>query len=332
MKHQLCQWLRCPDCKGAFSVQKTLEERGEIKEGSLFCGQGHSFPIRTFIPRFVVTDGYAESFGFEWRRHSKTQLDSANGNNMSERAFQSRVRFPLSQLRDQVVLDAGCGMGRYAEVAAKYGATVIGVDRSEAVDIAFKNIGSLKNVNVVQADLFHLPFQEEIFDFIYSYGVLHHTPDAQKAFEQLPPFLKEGGSLSIFVYSNYNKVLVVSSNFWRKLTTRLPRPLLYGVCTLSVPLYYLYRLPVIGNLFKAIWVISMEKDWRWRLLDTFDWYAPRYQSKHTHAELFRWFEGSGLEDISIFDGEITMMGTKRRILNDTDRRDRMRLLGTESHS
>ncbi len=311
MRIELLKWLRCPECKGALKAVANDQKGDGIKEGFLICQCKKGYPIKNHIPRFVESEDYTESFGFEWKIHSKTQLDSANQNGTSEKMFRSRIDFPLEQLKGQLVLDAGCGMGRYAEVVARYGGIMIGVDRSQAVEVAFDNIGSLGNVHVIQADLFHLPFEENAFDFIYSYGVLHHTPNAQKAFAQLPPLLKRGGRLSIFVYDNYNKAIVYSSDFWRKLTTRLPRRLLYYLCALSIPLYYLYRLPLIGGALKGIFVISMEKNWRWRWLDTFDWYSPRYQSKHTHAEVYRWFEKEGLHEVKVFERGVTLMGTKK---------------------
>jgi len=310
MRIEFLEWLRCPECKGPLEAVADALERDCIKKGTLICHCKKEYPIENHIPRFVESEAYTESFGFEWKVYSKTQLDSANRNGVSEKMFRARIDFPLDQLKDQLVLDAGCGMGRYAEVVTRYGGVIIGIDRSKAIDVAFENIGRRENVHLIQADLFHLPFEKEIFDFIYSYGVLHHTPDAEKAFEQLPPLLKRDGKLSIFVYDNYNKAIVYSSNFWRQLTTRLPRRLLYYLCALSIPLYYLYRLPFIGRILKGILVISMEKHWRWRWLDTFDWYSPKHQSKHTHAEVSRWFEKGGLRDIKIFEGEVTLMGTK----------------------
>ena len=311
MKPELIQWLRCPECRGTLEIKADEERGGRIKEGFLICRCRMRYAIHNYIPQFVETNGYTESFVFEWKRHARTQLDSANQNDVSEKMFRSRVDFSMDQLRGKLVLDAGCGMGRYAEVVGRYGGVVIGIDRSSAIDVAFENIGHRDNVYLIQADLFRLPFKEGIFDFIYSYGVLHHTPNAQKAFAQLPPLLKKGGRLSIFVYDNYNKAIVYSSDFWRKLTTRLPRCLLYYVCALSGPLYYLYRLPLIGHVLKGILVISMERDWRWRWLDTFDWYSPKYQSKHTHAEVCRWFEDGGLHDVKIFERGVTLIGTKR---------------------
>ncbi|MBL7129787.1 MAG: hypothetical protein ISS45_00035 [Candidatus Omnitrophica bacterium] len=46
-------------------------------------------------------------------------------------------------------------------------------------------------------------------------------------------------------------------------------------------------------------------------MDTFDWYSPKYQSKHTYAEVFEWVKDTGLLDVSIFENEVTMMGIKR---------------------
>lgn len=311
MRRELLQWLRCPECRGSLEAIAEDQKGDRIQKGTLVCRCKKEYPIENSIPRFVVSEGYTESFGFEWKNHPKTQLDSTGQNGASEKAFQSRVDFYLNQLRGQLVLDAGCGMGRYAEVAARYGGVVIGLDRSRAIDVAFENIGEMDNVHLIQADLFHLPFEKGIFDFIYSYGVLHHTPDAGKAFAQLPPLLKRGGKISIFVYDNYNKAIVYSTEFWRKLTTRLPKPLLHSLCAVSIPLYYIYRIPLLGHLLKGIFVISMEKDWRWRWLDTFDWYSPKYQSKHTHAEVYRWFEKGDLSDIKIFERGVTLMGTKK---------------------
>jgi len=289
-------------------------QEGEIKEGELSCQCKRSYPIKNYIPRFIETDKYVNSFSFEWRKHKKTQLDSANKHlkmaGQSRRDFEKRVDFPLSSLKDRFVLDVGCGMGRFSEIAVEQEANLVGVDLSYAVDVALENIGLKKNAHFIQADIFNLPFKEEIFDFIYSYGVLHHTPDCQEAFYRISSFLKKEGKLSIFVYSSYNKGIVYMTSFWRIFTTRLPKRLLYALSFISIPLYYLYKIPVLGNIGKMFLVIPMWPDWRWRVLDTFDWYSPKFQSKHTHSEIFDWFKRNGFKDIQIFEGEISMLGTK----------------------
>ena len=314
MRRELLSWLSCPECRKDLKLQVISEENGEIKEGILECQCSKKYSIKKYIPRFVESDKYVSSFSFEWAKHSKTQLDSYNINKImrdtSRKQFQSRIDFPLEELKDKLVLDVGCGMGRYAEVVSQYGAIVIGIDLSYSIDFAYQNLGNFENVHLIQADIFSLPFKDETFDFIYSYGVLHHTPEGEKAFKQLPRLLKKGGKLSIFVYSSYNKMIVYSSNFWRFITTRLPKRLLYYFSFISVILYYFYKIPIIGQIGKAIFVIPMWPDWRWRVLDTFDWYSPKYQSQYTHWEVFRWFKECGLSEITIHSGEVSISGTK----------------------
>ena len=56
--------------------------------------------------------------------------------------------------------------------------------------------------------------------------------------------------------------------------------------------------------------MNMDPSRERRLLDTFDWYSPVYQSKHTYEEVFRWFEDSGLEDLHVLYRPIAVRGTK----------------------
>ncbi|OFW06401.1 MAG: hypothetical protein A3I61_19810 [Acidobacteria bacterium RIFCSPLOWO2_02_FULL_68_18] len=296
----LLDLLRCPTCGGPY------QRHGD----RLQCACGIVVAVRSGIPRFVDDDGYVKSFSFEWQKHARTQLDSASAVARSERDFQSRLDRPLEWLNGKLVLDAGCGMGRYAEVAARYGATVVGLDFSFAIDVARANLSGWPNVQLVQADLTRPPFARETFDLVYSFGVLHHTPNAEQSFLAAADLVKPGGVMAMFVYSSYNKAFVYSSDFWRRLTTKLPYQLLYWLCGASVPLYYLYSLPVIGLIGKSCLPISMESDWRWRWLDTFDWYSPRFQSKHTHAEVASWFLRAGFDQLFIGPGEVTMLGVR----------------------
>ncbi|MBU0548696.1 MAG: methyltransferase domain-containing protein, partial [Candidatus Omnitrophica bacterium] len=197
MKTKLLDLIVCPECKRRLSLVIIEEKDNEIKEGALKCPCSKEYKITNFIPRFVDNDKYVDSFSFEWQVHSKTQLDSANTDHISEDTFQARIDFSLEDLKEKLVLDAGCGCGRFSEVAAKYGATVVGFDLSFAVDVAFKNIGLKPNVHLIQADIYHLPFHPNTFDLIFSFGVLHHTPDCKRAFKQLPQFLKSKGRISL---------------------------------------------------------------------------------------------------------------------------------------
>ena len=87
---------------------------------------------------------------------------------------------------------------------------------SSAVDVAAKNLAGRDNVDVIQADLFRLPFRDGVFDMAYSVGVLHHTPDASGAFASVSKAVRPGGSFSIFVHARGNSVLYRSNLFLRR--------------------------------------------------------------------------------------------------------------------
>src|SRR5207244_3835532 len=144
-----------------------------IDAGRLTCQKAHSFPIVRGIPRFVVSDAYTRSFSYEWNRFRMTQLDSHTGRTDTRDRLRASLNFPLEMLKGKLVLDAGCGMGRFAEVIHRYGGEYVGLDYSFAVDAANANAGDLERVHFVQADLFQPPFADEAFDLVISLGVLH---------------------------------------------------------------------------------------------------------------------------------------------------------------
>ncbi len=180
----------CPDCR----ARMTRDEAGFTCTG---CGG--KFPIIAGIPRFVGSEDYVGNFGFEWTTHAQTQLDGKESN-ATEKQFREEMKINPEDMRGKMVLDAGCGMGRYAEVASRFGARVIGMDLSRAVESAHKNLGDRENVQIVQANLLKLPFPDQTFDFIYSIGVLHHTPNCEATFRGLVRLLKPGGKIVIWLY------------------------------------------------------------------------------------------------------------------------------------
>jgi SAM-dependent methyltransferase len=210
----------------------------------------------------------------------------------------------------------GGGMGRFAEVATRWGANVVGIDLSLASEVAAKNLAE-RDATIFQADVFKLPFAAESFDYIYSIGVLHHTPDCERAFKSLPGLLKPGGRIAIWLYSAYNPWYRMS-DVYRKVTRRMSPQTLHTLCRGVVPLYGIHqvlkKIPLLGPAASSVlaWMIPMSfnKDSTRRVLDTFDWYSPWYQSKHTYEEVFRWFEACGLEDLRVIEQPIAVQGTR----------------------
>lgn len=316
MKESLIQYLVCPDCRGTLDLAIQTREEKEIVRGTLRCRCcTQVYPITKGVPRFVGTDSYSKSFSFQWKVHRTIQVDSLAGHDQSFKTFVKKTGFTESELKEKLVLDVGCGTGRYMEVAVKLGAEVIGVDLSYAVDAAYRNMGWRQGLHVVQADVFRLPFGPHAFDAIYSIGVLHHTPSTREAFLCLPPLLKPRGLIAIWVYAWAGEWSVFLDRL-RALTVRVPSPMLYGLCWVCVPM--LHAMACLPLLWRIAWRIPTSDGHRgliWDVLDTFDLWSPRYQWKHTEPEVREWFEKGGLTDVSALSFPVSMRG--RRPLPDT---------------
>ncbi|MFZ1129445.1 MAG: methyltransferase domain-containing protein, partial [Terriglobales bacterium] len=199
--------LRCLGCGSKLESDQA--------EGFVCPACKRAYPKVQGIARFVDAQHYAASFGYQWHRYQKTQLDHDELRE-SERHFLAKTALRPEDLKGKLVLDVGCGMGRFAEVATRWGARVVGVDLSAAAEVAAKNLAE-RDFVAFQADVFALPFAPESFDVIYSIGVLHHTPDCEAAVKTLDKYLKPGGLLVVWLYSGYNKWYRFS-DFWRRYT------------------------------------------------------------------------------------------------------------------
>lgn len=311
MKERLMQWLVCPDCQSELSLQATEREDQEIKTGTLRCTSCQkTFPILRSIPRFVSSDEYVGNFSLEWNLNRTTQVDSKTGRHDSAITFREKCGFTAEDLNNKLVLDVGVGTGRFLEIARQMGGEVVGIDLSFAVESAYKNFGQDPKVHIIQADVFRLPFKKEIFDAIYSIGVLHHTPDTKKAFLSVLPFLKRQGKVAIWLYDYYSHLPIIMSRYYRVITTRLPKKLLYYLCYIAIPYYFLLQIPLLRHVFRAILPTAPWPDWRWRVLDTFDWYSPKYQWWHTDYEVFTWFDQAGLKNIRVLELPVALSGQK----------------------
>jgi hypothetical protein len=94
---------------------------------------------------------------------------------------------------------------------------------------------------------------------------------------------------------------------------------LHGMLRVAVPFFYhlergLRYIPLLGNpvagAIHHVFPVNRQKDPEARMLDTFDWYSPKYQSKHTYEQVFRWYEAMGMEDMRVGECSIAVRGRK----------------------
>ena len=329
MRLELLSRLRCPKSGQALSLESDAAVQtggGEIDSGWLVAADGqHRYPIRGGIPRFVPESNYADNFGMQWNRFARTQLDSYSGHPISAERFWKATAWRPEDLRGRWVLDVGCGSGRFAEVTLAAGAHGLALDYSGAVDACYVNLKQYPNLHVVQGDIYALPFASESFPFVYSLGVLQHTPDVARAFAALPPKLSAGGRLCVDYYEKSFKSGLLPKYWLRPMTKRLPKRQLFATLERLVPMMLslsraLARIPVAGDLLRrvvpvanydGIYPLSDPQLLEWALLDTFDMLAPAYDQPQTAATARRWLEQSGLRDIAVLKaGHLVARGTK----------------------
>jgi len=324
MRDFLLDFLICPSCKGRLKIIESENSGPDIETGALSCSCGRQYPIRNGIPRFAASDGYAANFSFEWNRFGKTQLDSFNKTDISAKRFKEVTGLDSEGLKDKIVLEIGCGMGRFLEIAAKNAREVIGIDLSFSVDAARDNLRHLPNVHLIQADIFNLPLARHGFDFIYSIGVLHHTPDPKRAFLNLASFVSRDGAIAIW-YSPRPRfpLLPRATNIARFFTTKIQPGLLFnivnGLVVLALPFV---RIPFIGRFLKG-WVfpvcdykgelpLNKEQLLEWSILDTFDLLSPKYLYPRTSGEIKDWFNEAGFPKIVTLKPDVVARGAWKR--------------------
>lgn len=326
MTPDLVRILRCPTCRGLLNLVKCAPADGPVETGDLQCSRCRSsFPIRRGVARFVPPENYTSTFGFQWNRFRRTQLDSESGLSISRDRFFRQTAWNPTELAGKTVLDVGCGAGRFTEIALSAGANVVSIDYSQAVDACRANFAGHPRLNVLQCDIYHLPFASGSFDFAYCFGVLQHTPDVQAAFMALAETLRPGGRLAIDLYPKLRANVLWPKYWLRPLTRRIPSerlfPLVERLVDLLLPVSIaIGRIPRVGRKLRyAIPVVNYEGRLpltraqlkEWALLDTFDMLAPRYDQPQSPGTVERWFKRAGFEDVEVFrDGLVVGRGVR----------------------
>jgi SAM-dependent methyltransferase len=280
-------------------------------------GTQASFPVVRCIPRFVPETNYTDSFKNQWRLFREDQVDSRSGLSLSHDQFYHVTGWSPEELRDQWVLDAGCGAGRFAEVALKAGAHVVAVDMSSSVDVSYETLHERYpgRLHLVQADILHLPFEPQSFDRVYCIGVLQHTPDPPEALRRLTDMVKPGGQFGAWIYElRLNTFFGIYA--WKYSLRLLTRHLGYRInlafsFLLTLLLWWLwYPLSFLGRVGRAALFFfpvaarayvgvgyGLKKLFRCVWLDTFDMYSPAYDSPQPAGRVRRILEECGMENI-----------------------------------
>ncbi len=316
MKERFLEYAVCPMCRGTLdlTLPRSVGVMGEIRSGSLGCPACRvEYQIRNYIPRFVPPDNYASSFGVEWTRHARTQLDRFSGTDISRDRYRRTTRWP-DRLDGQRILEAGCGAGRFTEIVLQTGAELVSFDLSQAVDVCLENHGLSGSWHLFQGDIYALPLRTGLFNKVFCLGVLQHCPDVAAAFRALLPPLRPGGEFAIDVYE-YTSKMYLTPRFWLRLLTRRMRPeRLYSLVRWGVPrllplkTWIKDHVPLLGRYlhilipiayYRGVLPLSESQLLEWSILDTFDFLSPRYENRVRLDTVREWFQQAGSAEFTV---------------------------------
>ena len=221
----------------------------------------------------------------------------------------------------EYIIDAGCGLGYKAAwfAALSPASTVIGIDYSEAANIAAKKYAHLKNLYFIRGDIANTGLKEKSIDYVSCDQVIMHTENPEVTFAHLSSLLKKGGQFACYVYTKkalprellddyFRKAThnISSENLWKmsRELTQLGKTLSELKITFTSP-----DIPLLGikggeydiqrfiywNFLKCFW----KEDWGTALCDStnYDWYSPSNAKRYSRKEFDKMGTDNGLTTI-----------------------------------
>lgn len=198
----------------------------------------------------------------------------------------------FENFRNKDVLEIGCGVGTDGQEFARYGARYVGVDlTSNSVKLARERfaLANLEGTFEVANAEEGLPFPDSSFDHVYSFGVIHHTPNPEAVAKEIYRVLRPGGTINIMLYNRSSINYYVEIMFLRKLFRRLLYPWFMPALLAKVTGFDEEKLK--GHREMLINGRKMSKE-EWININTDGPHCPlsRVYGKREAAELFRQFD------------------------------------------
>lgn len=251
------------------------------------------------------------NFSFAWSRFAKREVERQ----WYKDSFSYLDFIPKELIggKDKIGLDLGCGSGSDMIHISQLGSRIIGIDISDAIRQTHENIASSERLHVVQADIHDLPFRDGVFDFAYSFGVLHHLPDPENGFRLLCDKVKKGGVVIIYVYEDFSersffeRLLLNMVNSLRCVTPKMPPWLLYLLCIITSPLVLIFcSIPYqVLKRIKPTKTIAEKIPFRHTMRldcivsDLYDRFSPPVEHRYSKKEVSDWFVRANFGDVHI---------------------------------
>jgi len=152
--------------------------------------------------------------GINCKKPNQINLDEFNRNSFLRYSNEPEIlKFTnFNLLQGLNVLEVGYGLGSDAVLLAKSSKNYFGTDLSEVsyqVTSRRLKLYDLKNTNLKVGSSTNLDYKDSFFDFVYSWGVIHHSGNIKKSLEEIYRVLKKGGRSKIMVYNKDSLIVFI---------------------------------------------------------------------------------------------------------------------------
>lgn len=257
-----------------------------------------------------------DSFGEEWSKFN--DFSNAEIEQVGDDYFDI-LPSSLYDNEETLVLDVGCGTGRWAKYLANKVKTVECIDPSDAVITARHLLRAQDNVRISKASVNNIPFPDESFDLVFSLGVLHHIPDTEDGIRKCVAKVKKGGYFLVYLYYSLdNRGVVFKTMFWlvnllRLVVSNMPQGLKSAMCDILaflvyVPMVLLAKIAKLilpsSQLYKNI-PLSYYEDKSLRIIrnDSLDRFGTPLEKRFSKMKIQNMLKNAGLNNIIFSESE-----------------------------
>jgi SAM-dependent methyltransferase len=291
--------FNCADCANSYSYENGVVDTFLSASESIAVIEGES-QINT-----------SKHYGSSWVS-SMNEWSENNGADVRTWHYdQMEQLFKFPSRCSGIGLEGGCGHGKDTVLLARANpdALIIAVDLSDGAYVTASRVAALgiNNVIVIRASMLDLPLREGLVDWLYSFGVFHHTPSTQKCFTECARVMKSDAKMITYLYSDLKefpllRLGVKLLNTLRPITKRLPLGVLNGLCIALAPVVFL-SLTVPARILKSVGLVSLaekiphhhNKTVKSVIGELYDRFGAQVENRYNPSELREMHEKAGFE-------------------------------------
>lgn len=226
--------------------------------------------------------------------------------------MQEVITEPIVRGKSGIEVGAGCGYDTYYLAKADPSCRIVGMDLSDGVFKAKEVVSGLSNAYIMKGSALDIPARDNTFDFAYSFGVLHHTPDPVRGLREMIRVVKRSSPIFVYLYEDHSdnllkKNLLKIVTTIRRVTVKFPPRFLYVItCILSPFVFIAFTVPAkIFKRFKSTYGLYEKMPFGFARSffslrgDLYDRFSAPLEYRFGKEELRKVLQDCGLKDIQI---------------------------------